>query len=308
MRHTQRARRTLLVSIVWIVTTASAARAQELLPNAYGVAPVGMNLVTLGTSFNKGDLAFDPSAPIEDGRASILASTIGYGRTLSLAGRSAQIAAVVPYLRGDAQGLLLGQFQQVSRSGLGDSIVRFGINVYGAPAMRLKEFAAYRTKTNVGVSLTVQAPLGQYDPKKLINLGNNRWAFKPEVGVTRARGRWTYEVYGGAWLFTDNTNYYGGVRREQAPILSAQFHLLYAFRRGLWLGGDANFWTGGRVTVNGVANLELQKNSRAGVTFAMPLNRRQSLRLAYSRGAYTTIGADFNSFGVSYAYVWGGGL
>jgi hypothetical protein len=296
------------MSIVWVVTMAASASAQELIPNAYSIAPVGMNVVTVGTSFNKGDLAFDPSAPIEDARATILTSTLGYGRTLSIAGRYAQVLVVVPYARGDAQGLLMGQFQQVSRSGLGDSVVRIGVNLYGAPAMKLKEFAAYRTKTNIGVSLMVQAPLGQYYPNKLINLGNNRWAVKPEVGVTRVRGKWTYEVYGGAWFFTDNADFYGGKRREQAPIVSGQFHLLYAFRRGLWLGGDANFWAGGRVTVNGAQNLELQKNSRVGVTLAVPVNRRQSVRFAYSRGAYTTIGADFNSFGVSYGYVWGGGL
>ena len=304
----RQSRRAILAAVVWVVTMTGSARAQELIPNAYAIAPVGMNVVTVGSSFNKGDLAFDPSAPIEDARATILASTLGYGRALSIAGRSAQVLVVVPYLLGDAQGLLMGQFQKVSRSGLGDSVVRLGVNLYGAPAMKLKQFAAHKTTTNVGVSLMVQAPLGQYYPNKLINLGNNRWAFKPEVGLTRVRGKWTYEVYGGAWFFTDNSDFYGGQRREQAPIVSGQFHLLYAFRRGLWLGGDANFWTGGRVTVNGVPNLELQKNSRAGVTFAVPVNRRQSLRFAYSRGAYTTMGAAFNSFGVSYAYVWGGGL
>jgi len=287
---------------------AASAQAQELIPNAYAIAPVGMNVVTVGTSFNKGDLAFDPSAPIEDARATILASTLGYARALNIAGRSAQVLVVVPYALGDAQGLLMGQFQQVSRSGLGDSVVRVGVNLYGAPAMRLKEFAAHRTKTNIGVSLMVQTPLGQYYPNKLINLGNNRWAFKPEVGLTRVRGDWTWEVYGGAWFFTDNADFYGGKRREQAPIVSGQFHLLYTFRRGLWLGGNANFWTGGRVTVAGVQNLDLQTNSRAGITFAMPINRRQSVRFAYSRGAYTTIGAAFNSLGVSYGYVWGGGL
>jgi hypothetical protein len=308
MRRTRCARPALLISIVCGVTMASAAGAQELIPNAYTVAPVGMNVVTVGTAYNKGDVTFDPSAPVEDARATILGSTLGYGRVLSIAGRSAQVAVIVPYLRGHLQGLLAGQFQQVSRSGLGDTMVRFGINLYGAPAMRLKEFAAYKAKTSIGASLIVQAPLGQYDNTKLINLGNNRWAFKPEVGFSRVRGQWTYEVYGGMWFFGDNTDYLRGGRRQQVPIVSTQVHVLYTFRRGLWLGGDMNFWKGGRVTVNGVPNVEEQRNSRVGATFAVPVSRRQSLRFAYSRGAYTTIGGDFSSYGVSYACVWGGGL
>jgi len=49
--------------------------------------------------------------------------------------------------------------------------------------MNLKEFASYRQKTNVGLSLVVSAPLGEYDKPKLINLGSNRWGFKSEVGL-----------------------------------------------------------------------------------------------------------------------------
>ena len=39
-------------------------------------------------------------------------------------------------------------------------------------------------RTIVGVSLLVQAPTGQYDPDRLINIGTNRWTFRPEVGVS----------------------------------------------------------------------------------------------------------------------------
>jgi hypothetical protein len=266
-----------------------------------------MNLVTVASTFSTGNLTFDPAAPIEDARARIFTSTIGMGRTLDVAGRSAQIAVAVPYAIGHFEGRLLDQFLQVSRSGLADPVVRFGVNVRGAPAMSLKEFAAYRPTSNVGVSFTVQAPFGQYNRTKLVTIGTNRWAFKPEVGFTRVRRRWTYEVYGGAWFFTDNTNYFGGGKRQQAPIVSTQFHLLYTFRQGMWVGGDINFWSGGRVTVNGIKNLAIQKNSRVGVAFAMPIKQRHSVRFSYSAGAYTRVGGDFQSLGVSYAYVWGGG-
>jgi hypothetical protein len=36
--------------------------------------------------------------------------------------------------------------------------------------------------------------LGQYDDTKLLNLGNNRWSFRPELGISKAWGPWTLEI------------------------------------------------------------------------------------------------------------------
>ena len=55
----------------------------------------------------------------------------------------------------------------------------------------------WHQKTLLGVSLKVVAPTGQYDPTKLINLGANRWAFKPELGLSRRWGHWVLDAYGG---------------------------------------------------------------------------------------------------------------
>jgi hypothetical protein len=40
-----------------------------------------------------------------------------------------------------------------------------------------------------GTSLTVFAPTGQYVPDRMINLGTNRWAFKPESAVSQPIGQ-----------------------------------------------------------------------------------------------------------------------
>ena len=85
--------------------------------------------------------------------------------------------------------------------------MRLMINLIGAPALSPKEFAAYKPRTVVGASVIVIAPTGQYDPRRLVTLSSNRWAFKPEVGVSKPVGRWTVEVAGGAWLFTANNNF-----------------------------------------------------------------------------------------------------
>jgi hypothetical protein len=81
------------------------------------------------------------------------------------------------------------------------------MNFIGAPALKTHEFIKFRQKTIIGGSLQITAPLGQYDPNLIVNLGTNRWSFKPELGVSRSLGRWTLELYGSVSLFTANHRY-----------------------------------------------------------------------------------------------------
>ena len=280
------------------------ASAQELTPGAYWPLPNGINILTFVNSFNWGDVAFDPSLPVEDADAKINTTAVAYTYTLSIAGRSGNVGIQLPVIRGRVDGLYLGEHTEVDRFGLGDPGLRLGVNLYGAPAMAPKTLASYRWRTLVGASLTVALPLGQYDNTKAINLGANRWSMKPEIGLARAAGRWVIELMAGVWLFTDNTDFSGGHTREQDPIASAQAHLTFRFGPRVWLAGDANFYRGGRTTVEGVRHIDLQRNSRIGTTFSWALSQPHSLRASVSRGAYTTIGADFTSVAVGYNYAW----
>jgi hypothetical protein len=281
------------------------ARAQDLVPGAYTPAPAGFNIVTIAASLSVGGLVFDPSVPIKDGHSTIGGGFIGLNRTMNIAGRSANIGVGLPYLLGHIEGLVAGEFREGSRSGLGDLPVRVAVNLYGAPAMTRQQFAANRATTIVGISLTVGVPTGQYDPGRVINIGTHRWSVKPEVGSSRRRGRWTFEGASGVSFFTDNTNYVNGGTRRQAPIVSVQGHIIYTFRPNFWIASNGNLWYGGRLTTNGIEATELQRNSRLGVTLAVPIARRQ-VRIAYSFGAYTRLGGDFQSVGVSYSYAWFG--
>jgi len=278
--------------------------AQELVPAAYTPAPYGINLLTIATQYRSGDVTFDPSVPIEDANAWVSATSLGYARTFGIGGQSANIGVIVPYVVGHIDGILAGDFAFADRTGLGDLGLRFAVNLYGAPAMSPKDFQSFKPRTMIGASLTVIAPTGEYDPSKLINIGTNRWAFKPEIGVVHVIGRWALDAYVGGSFFTNNSDFYGGSTREQDPILSAQVHVRYLFRRGLWGAVDGNFWRGGQSTVDGNVSDDKQQNSRVGLTVSISLGRSQSLRIAASRGAITRIGGDFTSIGASYGYSW----
>lgn len=287
-----------------IAFAATPAAAQELEPGAYTVSPVGLNLLNLGYVFNDGDIAFDPSLPIEQGSATIHTTSVAYGRSVDIAGRSSTLLVALPIVFGHLEGLYLGERAVADRKGIADLRIRVGVNLYGAPARRMPEFAKTPpSRINVGASVTVIAPVGQYDSQKIINLGSNRWAFKPEAAITRNAGAWMFEIYGGAWLFTDNTDYVNGQVRSQKPLASAQFSLRRTFKPGLWASANINYYTGGRTNVGGVFKQDFQANSRAGATLSVPLSRRNSIRFAVSKGAYTTIGADFLGLSASFQQI-----
>ena len=116
----------------------------------------------------------------------------------------------------------------------------------------------------IGASFRVVAPWSQYDDIKLVNLGTNNWAFKPQVGISKAIGAWTLEGTAAVTFFTDNHDFFGGNTLSQDPLYSLQGHLIYGFRSGIWASVDATYFVGGRTAVNGVLNSDL--HSRTGVS------------------------------------------
>jgi hypothetical protein len=289
---------------VAVSLVAGSAAAQELEPRAYAPNPSGANFVLVAYGHATGDVVFDPSVPITNVSAQVNTAAVFYGRTFGLFGRSASAAVQLPYAWGTIEGDVFEERRSVDRSGLADLRLRLTTNLLGGPALSPSEFAARRPRTALGASVVVVAPTGQYDPSKLVNLGSNRWAFKPEVGLSHPAGRWFLELYAGAWLFTDNPDFFGGSRRSQTPLAGLQGHVSYSFRPRFWLAGDATFYNGGRTTVDGVQKADLQRNSRLGLTLAVPVKRRSAVKLSWSRGLTVRIGGDFQTLAVGYQYLW----
>jgi len=152
------------------------------------------------------------------------------------------------------------------------------------------------------------APVGEYDDSRVVNIGTNRWAFRPEIGVSKAVGRWTFEGTASVTLFTDNTDFYGGTTRSQNPIYSAQGNVIYSFQSGIWAAAGITYFAGGRTTIGGVLSNDLQQNWRVGGLLAFPVNARNSLKVYASSGVSARTGNDFDAAGLAWQYRWGGGI
>ena len=295
----------LLSAILLLLTGyVSLAAAQDMEPRAYSRAPVGSQFIIFSSAYQTGDVLTDAALPLSDVNVNLGAASFGYGRTFGIAGRQANLAVFTSYVKARASGTVLEDRQEVTRSGATDVRLRFSKILLGGPALNPKEFAAEKRKALFGASITVVMPTGQYDPRRLINIGSNRWSFKPEVGWSKPHGRWTIELVGGVWLFTANKQFFGGVTRKQKPILSLQTHLIYTIRSRMWAALDTTYYTGGQTSINGVINADRQANSRLGGTFSFPLTGRQSIKVAFAKGLTTRFGGDMTSMAVSWQYAW----
>jgi hypothetical protein len=295
----------LCVCLSALPLSAGRAAAQDLEPRAYSALPVGVNFVVVAAGRSSGGVVVDPSLPIEDVEASVGTVSVGYGRTFKILDRTALIVAALPYARVKASGRVSETETEVSRSGLADPRIKLSINLTGGAPQNPRDFARAPRRTIVGASIAMAPPLGQYYPDKLINLGANRWSFKPEIGLSHAVGKWTLEGYGGVLLFTTNEEFYpGSAVRTQKPVVAVQGHVSYAFTARVWTALNATFYTGGRTGIDGVAKADLQRNSRLGATLSLPIVRQQSLKIAMSTGATTRIGADFKTLTVAWQLTW----
>jgi len=255
---------------------------------------------------SSGDITTDPSLPITNVQATIYSTAVGLGQTFGFFGRQALVTASLPYAWGDVSGQMGEQTGSVHRSGLTDIKARFSVNLFGSPALRPREFAAFKKRSLIiGTSLTVSAPAGQYDQTKLINLGTNRWAFKPELGLSYPIRKFDLDFYVGAWFFTDNPHFFpGNSDRTQDVLPSAQAHISYTFRPSLWCALDSTWYSNGATHLNNGPPTGLQNSSRMGVTLSLPLVKQQSLKIAYSSGVTERVGSNFTTLSVSWQHVW----
>jgi hypothetical protein len=280
------------------------ASAQELEARAYSPSPVGTSFVLGGFGKSEGGILFDPSLDIDNVHADLWITTTGFGHTFGLMGRQARMLVVFPTAWGTIAGDVSQQSQRQDLGGLVDPRLKLTVGLVGMPALTLTEFARTPRRTAVGASVTVAPPWGQYDPTQLVNLGYNRWAVKPEIGISHPAGRLTIDGYVGVWLFTTNDAYYPGhLKKHQDPVLALQGHASYALPRRYWVAIDGTWFAGGETRIDRVANPDLQRNTRVGITLSVPVVGQQSVKFVYSTGTATRRGSDFDTINATWQLV-----
>ena len=298
----------MVPAVIALLFAATPTPAGEIEPRSYVNTPVGINFLLAGFAHSDGGLSTEGSSPIKDAQLTLNTGIWAYARTLDVWGKSGKFDVILPYSQLSGTAMVAGQPRERDSSGFHDPRFRLSVNFYGAPALSLQEFANYKQDLLIGASVQVSAPLGQYDKDKLVNLGNNRWFVKPDLGISKAWGALTLELSTGVFFYSKNGDYFGGKTLEMDPVSSTQVHITYNLGHGVWAALSGTYDYGGRTTIDGVSSDQVDSNSRAGFTLAFPVNRNNSIKLFASTGVQTVTGGDFKLVGVVWQYRWGQGL
>jgi len=281
----------------WFILSSGHAAGQDLEPRRWTPVPAGVEVVGIGAGFTRGDVYFDPGLQIED--AELEAQTVGlsYVHAFMLGSRLARFDVAAPWQHIRYNGLLQGEPATTARTGRMDSTFRLSVLLAGADPD-----PAATSHTVIGAAIAVTAPFGEYDGHKLINLGQNRWVFRPQLGIVHTRGRWSYELTGSAYFFTDNDDFYGNATREQDPLFAIQGHLIYSLPRpGYWLSLSAGYGGAGNTIINGNRIDDDLRQFLWSLSWGMPLTSRQGLKFAYVESfTHTNTGSDTRTLAVAW--------
>ncbi len=300
----------VLVLLTTVLSWAAPTAAQQLEPRRWTHLPSDIQYISFSYAHTNGDIFFDPVLRIEDAESQLDALAMRYAKSFELAGLSVRIDADALYVKGHWEGLLDGAFAQTDRSGLGDPRLRMSVLLHGAPALTGKAFleyqAAHPVNTIVGAAVALTLPLGQYHSNRFINLGENRYIVRPEIGVLHTRHNWSYELTTSVRVFGDNDEFFpGNSRREQDPLLLVQGHIVYNVKASLWTSIGAGYGFGGESTIDGDRKDDRNDNYFWAFSVGVPLDRLQTLKFTYAGlRKNNLVGTDSNGVMVSWSFVF----
>jgi hypothetical protein len=292
--------------ILFVLFLVFETNAQDLEPRSLSAVPTGGNFAIASYGYSSGNILVDNTLPIEDLNARLNSIVLAYARSFKLFNRLAKFDVIAPYSFGHFEGVVSDIDSTAYRSGLGDPLLRLSMVLVGARPMKLGEFMKTpQKKFKLGTTVRLRIPLGQYDPAKLINLGANRWAVKLGVaGSYTFIKRLTLETHLNFWLFTENKEFFNGNRIKQKPLMSAQMHLTWVFKPGVWVAVSYGRSAFGETVVNGTEKDNLQNSTRMGAAFAYKLSKHNAIKIAVTSGLSTRYGADFTSVLLVYQFMW----
>jgi hypothetical protein len=271
---------------------------------AYDNSPVGMNQLELSYSYVHANASLDPSLIIDGASLNINQGAVGYTYYFGLSHRLAWVEAGVPFagLSGSVGTNIHG-----STNGAGDSSYQFAVLLKGGPALTVEQFENYKPTTSLGLSLAVTAPTGYYRENKILNLGSDRWSFKPEFAFSHPFGadqKWEFDIYGNVYFYTDNTSYRGNEILSQRPLPGVEGHISYSLGDKVWVSLDTRYSFRATTLLNGVSQNNPQQNFILGSELNIALNEQNSLKFEFAKTLVHINGPTATGFVVKYDYAW----
>ena len=274
-------------------------------PRKYENTSVGTNQLELSYSYVHANASIDTSLIITGARFRLNQGTITYTRYFGVLHRLMWVEAGIPVA--GLGGSISGTNIHGSTTGAGDSSYALAMLLKGGPALTAAQFERYKPTTTLGVSLTITAPTGLYQPRKILNLGSERWYFKPEIALSHPFGseqKWDFDAYANVYLYTDNTSYHGSEILRQQPLPGVEGHISHSFSNSLWASLDTRYSFRGTTFVSGVPQNNAQQNFILGSEMNISFNARNSLVFEFAKALVHNNGPALVGLSVKYDYTW----
>jgi hypothetical protein len=287
------------------LSTPGHAFAQFTDARAYDNTPVGVSQLELDYTFVSSNASLDPSLAIAGANLTLNQGIIDYTHYFGLFDRLAWIEAGVP-LAG-LNGSVAGTKVRGSVAGAGDSSYQMAMLLMGGQALSVSQFENYKSASTLGLSLTVTAPTGLYNSNKILNLGSDRWSFKPELAYSLPFGpgqKWEFDGYGNVSFYTDNGSYHGKETLRQEPLPGLEWHISYAFNDRVWLSLDTRYSFRAATSVNGISQNNSQRNFILGSELNISLNPQNSLTFVFAKAVVHQNGPTTTGLSIKYDYTW----
>lgn len=250
---------------------------------------------------------FDPSSrPMPDATIDTTLAMTGWAKTFALADRAAMAAIILP-MGNVSSGV--GGITETSR-GFGDPMLEFNYNLIGPKAQKsIPDVLRYQPGFSLDLLLDLALPIGEYNNKQSVNLGQNRWYGRIGAPVIWQLGDWvpgrrtTLELLPAFWLFGSNDDLVGKTLKTD-PMFQLDAHLTRDFTEHLWGGLDLTYYKGGGSTINGVAGGKLD-NVAVGLTLGYTVNENLNLTFGYKSTVNDSKPTDMRMDGFMVTLVFG---
>jgi len=278
-------------------------------PRTYWKSLAGANgVAVIYQSISGNANPMDPASTVSPG-ASVDANLaiVGYAKMLPLFDRTLTLGLMEPV------GQISGDFAALSQSasGYGDPMVEVGYNLIGPKAIKnIPDMLRYEPGFSLDLIMDVAFPIGEYNNKQALNIGQNRWYGRVGAPIVLQLGPWvpgrrtTFEVLPSVWLFGENSDYVGQTLSTD-PMFELEAHLTRDFTEHFWGSLDTIWMTGAKASVDGVSGDSLN-NLGVGFTLGYHINDNLSLTAGYMATVNDSKPTDLkmNGFHLALTFGW----
>ena len=187
---------------------------------------------------------------------------------------------------------------------LNDGISSSNVSGFGDPILFATIWFLNDTKSKTWLGFTpfFYIPVGNYDNTKLVNLSENRWHFREELGFVKGwevipEHNLYFELQVAGDFYTNNndvllnstTGSTGAM--SQSPGLTVESHLSYDLTKLFWVSADYYYHYNGRQVVNDVTLANTGgPSSTVGLTLAYNIAPSYQLVFQYKTDVYVENG------------------